>query len=338
MAIRKHYPGRRLGFQHLENRYMMAGNVTATLANHSLSLTGDIGGNQIEIDQIGANQFAVNGQNGTTVNGKASQTFNVTGDINAVFKAGDDLLLFEGGKSNGGYMTLPGSLNVDLGDGKNGLEMAKTYLNGNLSVTGGTGADSVNLQFGGVGLGTFNGGNNDCSINLGAGKNDVYFYYMQIERDLLINTNSATIDLVSLQGSRVGRNTSIQTGNGNDNIQLNEFFGQGKLSIASGAGNDQVILGETILAIGGKTPDPNSQKSVHVNMLYVDLGAGDDQLDLGNVNASSATIDGGAGNDTLYRDAKTGFGSLTQVNWQHQYNYGVGVIPANNPSAHRPTI
>jgi hypothetical protein len=333
MASRKFKMGRKLGFQQLESRHLMAGNVTAAITNHSLNLTGDNGSNQIEIEQVGANLFKVNGENGTTVNGKASQQFSVTGNISANFKAGDDQLVLQGNSSTGGYMTLPGSVNVVLGDGKNNFDMYKAYISGNLSVTGGSGADSVDLQNGAVGLGTYNGGSNDCTMNLGGGKSDIHLNYMQIERDLFINDNSSVFDLILVEGSYVGRNASIQTGSGNDNVQINEFYCKGRLNIATGAGGDQVVLGETIGGLGSKTPDPYSQKSVNVNTLTVDMGAGNDQLDLGNMNAVTATLDGNTGNDTIYYDFKTGFSYLKKHNWEHQYNYGVPVVVVNDPTS-----
>jgi hypothetical protein len=131
----------------------IAGNVTAAVVNHGLTLTGDNGSNQIEISQVGANLFEVIGENGTTVNGKANQTFSITGNISANFKAGDDGLSLDGTVSAGGYMTLPGSLTVVLGDGNNGLVLQNTTVSGNLSVTGGSGADDVHTYYSGIGLG-----------------------------------------------------------------------------------------------------------------------------------------------------------------------------------------
>ena len=359
MTSRKYNQGRRLGFEKLEDRQLMAanvvasmgghltssavpaniaGNVTAAVVNHGLTLTGDNGSNQIEITQVGANQFEVIGENGTTVNGKANQTFSITGNIIANFKSGDDGLGLDGTDSSGGYMTLPGSLNVVLGDGKNFFGVDNTTVSGNLSVSGGSGADELNLFYSGVGLGNVNGGSNDCSINLGAGANTITTDYLRVQRDLLINDISSSGDLMLLQGVSAGRNVNIQTGNGSDDITIDNFFAKNDLNISTGGGNDYVVLGEVIDGYHGTTPTPDSQGELYAAHLSVDLGAGDDQLSLGRVSVPSATIDGNTGNDTLYRDAVTGFGSLRQVNFQHQYNFGVGVIPANNPGPHRPTV
>jgi hypothetical protein len=359
MTSRKYNQGRRLGFEKLEDRQLMAanvaagmgghltssvapaniaGNVTAAIVNHGLTLTGDNGSNQINIQQVGTNQFEVIGENGTTVNGKANQTFSITGNISANFKSGDDGVFFDGTKTSGGYMTLPGSLTVGLGDGTNALVLQNTFVSGNLSVTGGSGADFVQFYNSGVGLGTYNGGNNDCSINLGAGANTITTDYLRVQRDLLITDLSSSGDFMLLQGVSAGRNVNIQTGNGSDDITIDNFFAKNDLNISTGGGNDYVTLGEVIDEHHGTTPTPDSQGELYAAGMSVDLGAGDDQLCLGRVVVPLATIDGNTGNDTLYRNAVTGFDSLRQVNFQHQYNFGVGVIPANNPGPHRPTV
>jgi hypothetical protein len=355
MTSRKINQSRKLSFQQLEDRQLMAanvaasmgghlassvapanlaGNVTAAVVNHGLTLTGDNGSNQIEITQVGTNLFEVSGLNGTTVNGKANQTFSITGNISANFKAGDDGLSLDGTKSSGGYMTLPGSLNVVLGDGNNGLVLQNTTVSGNLSVTGGSGADDAYFYDSGVGLGS----NNDCSITLGAGANTIVTDYLRVQRDLLINDISSSGDFMLLQGVSAGRNVNIQTGNGSDDITIDNFFAKNDLNISTGGGNDYVVLGEVIDGYHGTTPTSDSQGQLYAAHLSVDLGTGDDQLSLGQVFVPYATIDGNTGNDTLYRDAVTGFDSLRQVNFQHQYNFGVGVIPANNPGGHRPTV
>jgi hypothetical protein len=355
MTSRKYNQGRKFGFEKLEDRQLMAanvvasmgghlasravpanvaGNVTAAIVNHGLTLTGDSGNDQIEITQIGTNLFEVTGENGTTVNGKANQTFSFTGNISANFKGGNDGLSLNGTLSSGGYMTLPGSLTVVLGDGNNGLVLQNTTVSGNLSVTGGSGADDVYFYYSGVGLGA----NNDCSINLGAGANTIVTDYLRVQRDLLITDLSSSGDFMLLQGVSAGRNVNIQTGSGSDDITIDNFFAKNDLNISTGGGNDYLTLGEVIDEHHGTTPTPDSQGELYAAGMSVDLGAGDDQLCLGRVVVPLATIDGNTGNDTLYRNAVTGFDSLRQVNFQHQYNFGVGVIPANNPGPHRPTV
>ena len=223
MTSRKINQNRKLSFQQLEDRKLMAYNVTAVLSNHSLTLTGDNYDDQVQITQVAnqANQFTVTGLNYTTINGKHSQTFNVTGNISVLFKGADDFLQIGADNVNASYTTLPGSLNVVMGNGNNTFELLNTSVGGNLTLTGGSGNDSVWLDTSNVGR----GGNHDCSINLGGGLNQLYLNYTTVERDLLIHDNSSSsTDEFYLFGGTVGRNATIQTGVKDDVVELNEYY------------------------------------------------------------------------------------------------------------------
>ncbi len=57
---------RTLSFQPLEDRSLMAGNVTAAVQNHALVINGDNQGNAIEIQQVGDGQFKIFAIDGST--------------------------------------------------------------------------------------------------------------------------------------------------------------------------------------------------------------------------------------------------------------------------------
>ena len=78
------------GFEILEPRVLLDGNVEAVLAGGNLRITGDALDNRLEIDQIAPNTFIVSGL-ATTVNGQAVETFiNVTRGITVKMKDGND--------------------------------------------------------------------------------------------------------------------------------------------------------------------------------------------------------------------------------------------------------
>lgn len=297
---------RTLSFQTLEDRQLLAGNVSAVLSHGSLTLTGDQAGDAIQISQVAnkTNQFTVTGLDGSTVNGQASKTFTITGNISAIFKGGLDGLFVGVPESEGNNFTmLPGSLNVVLGNGNNTFELFNASVGGNLTVTGGSGSDNVQMQTSGIGRSNVNGGNHDCNIDLGGGINTVEMQYTSVERDLLIYNNSSSstgyVDLISLLGGYVGRNATIQTGNANEYLEINEYYFGGKLSIQTGAGNDEVVLGESLFENG---IIPNSQYGIQADSIYADLGAGDDTLHVSNL-TGSASFNGNTGTDNLFHDA-----------------------------------
>jgi hypothetical protein len=311
MTSRKINNSRKLSFQPLEDRMLMAANVTGAVSNHSLSLTGDSSSDLIEITQVASNQFKVSGDNGTLINGKASQTFtNVTGSISVVFKSGFNSVSV-GQDNPETYTTLPGSLNIAFGTGVGSFDAFYTSIGGNLTVAGGK-TDWIGMYYSSVGQANVNGGNNDCNITLGNGSNTVKMQYTTVERDLLIHDiGSSSTDDIDLWGGNIGRNATIQTGVGNDTVQLNEMYFGKALNIQTGAGNDEVVLGEFLDTIhydptdGGVMRD--SQWGVHADNIYADLGAGDDTLRTAHVDGL-ASYNGNTGTDNLIHDDGTNYG------------------------------
>jgi hypothetical protein len=314
MTSHKINNSRKLSFQPLEDRQLMAANVTGAVSNHSLTLTGDSSSDLIEITQVANNQFKVSGDNGTLINGKASQTFNnVTGNISVVFKSGFNAVTVgqENFPNPETYTTLPGSLNVAFGNGVGSFSAFYTSIGGNLTIAGGHN-DYISLINSGVGRANVNGGNHDCNITLGNGSNTVKMQYTTVERDLLIHDiGSSSTDDIDLWGGNVGRNATLQTGVGNDMVQFNEMYIGKALNIQTGAGNDEVVLGEFLDTIHYDPTDngvmPNTQWGVHADNIYADLGAGNDTLRTARVDGL-ASYNGNTGTDNLFHDDGTHYG------------------------------
>jgi hypothetical protein len=307
MTSRKIKQSRKLTFQSLENRCLMAGNVTAAVQNHSLVINGDNQNNDIEITQVGNGQYKLGvGQfSTTTINGKSTpQTFSgITADFKINMKGGNDIVVIDNAAQSVPVLTLPGNLNVDLGTGSDVFYLESANTMGSATVTGGTGSKVVEFDYSMIGNSNFNAGKNDCNINLSSG-GVVNLFYSRFERDLSVDLggNSASKDSVWLQGGTVGRNTAIQTGNGADSVYVTEMFIQQKLQIQTGGGNDMVSVGEESIYQNGAFLQNNSQYGMHADQMFVDLGSGDDDLHVFGVDASSENYLGNSGHDRLFHD------------------------------------
>jgi hypothetical protein len=165
---------RKLRFEHLEGRAMMAGNVSAIFDNTAggpLELTGDNAANNIAITQVGQNSFRVRGI-GTklvvdtpdgvkTVN---SFTFQNVSDVTLTMNGGNDVVGFANARING-------TLTVDMGSGNDVLtltnvhELVATEPEGLASISLGTGNDvAVIVNF---------TSNADIAIDAGDGRDTV---------------------------------------------------------------------------------------------------------------------------------------------------------------------
>src|SRR5690348_6679077 len=109
-------PQFRRGFERLENRALLAGNVTAAVVAGTLNLTGDASGNALLVVQTASNTWRVQGL-GTTING------------------GNTAFLASGVTD----------ITADLMDGNNFIRVAGGSLSGSLSLTAGTGNDSIQV-------------------------------------------------------------------------------------------------------------------------------------------------------------------------------------------------
>jgi hypothetical protein len=165
---------RKLRFEHLEGRAMMAGNVSAIFDNTAggpLELTGDDAANNIAIKQVGENSFRVTGI-GTklvvdtpdgikTVN---SFTFQNVSDVTLTMNGGNDVVGFANARING-------TLTVDMGSGNDVLTLTNVHENvaveaeGLASISLGTGNDvAVIINF---------TSNADIAIDAGDGRDTV---------------------------------------------------------------------------------------------------------------------------------------------------------------------
>ena len=223
----------------LEPRILMDGNVTAVLTGTTLRITGDGAANAVQIYQPwGDESIRVSGRIhpgtgfGTTINGGAE--FNLIAGVKSIrinMGNGDDVV----GIGDDDFFfpeadTYQRNIIVDLGAGTNRLRFGKNQLNantqnvtinGNLTIRGGNGTDTVMMN-GTMVAGRFN-------ATLRNGDNHVVF-----------RQNTMTLAV-----SGVGRNTTIVTGSGNDVIGIDETRFLGRTTIRTGGApfQDVVALG-----------------------------------------------------------------------------------------------
>ena len=114
--------GRPVRFETLEDRKLMAGNITASVVNEELVLTGDGLGNQVEVHQTTGNLYKVTGLNGTKINGKADKSFLFDKGIRVDLKGGDDEFKMGGTVF---FDDVDGNLNINMGAGKDKVTLGR---------------------------------------------------------------------------------------------------------------------------------------------------------------------------------------------------------------------
>jgi hypothetical protein len=200
-------------FETLENRSMMAGNVTAAVAGGNLTITGDNSANIISLKELSGNRWQIIGA-GTKINGK-TQTFTtapVTGSVNIQLNNGADSLVVNNG-------SIAGQLFITMGNGNDSATLANLQIVNYLHFEGNSGNDVLAIS------------------NLRVSNPSFQFFSsidMQDGNDAVAITNFFDQDLV------------VTLGNGNDTFSLDNsnFLGGPfqRLIIDAGDGTDVVSL------------------------------------------------------------------------------------------------
>jgi hypothetical protein len=358
---------RRLGFQTLERRTMMAGDVAVQLsADGVLQITGDDAANSVEVRQIGADAFEIKGLtyggSATTINGKGTG-ISVKGEVLSIHAsmhgANDSFTLLGIGDIPN---MLDEELRVETGAGSDHVEIRTFSTVGNWDIvtdptgTRGSGSDKVivdeALTFGAV------------SVSTGAGGDRIQFFATEpyglniVHQGYHIDSGWGTTgadkvlieDLFTWQGIDVltsetedqvlAKNVmayyadlTIQTGGGNDTVELSGSYMDWQSSLATyatsvrivtGDGSDTVKLKEVVVRgdIDVKTGDAADEvdlSEVHARQaIFASLGSGDDELKVHYSSAKLAYMDGGDQDktDTLDEMAND-FDEVVRVAWEH---------------------
>ena len=196
----------RLGIERLEDRTLLAGNVTASVIGGNLVIRGDELENRLTIDQVGltSNEFRVKGDSFTFVNGDTAPVVvsGVTGDVKILLAGASDTLTLDD-------VVIPRNLIIQTGGGDDTVLVQDSFVARNTTIRAGLGNDIVNL------------------VNLiAAGRTSVF--------------TSRGHDVVTLEGSLFQGQAAVRTGRGNDTILIQDStFDAGK-HIDSGSGADLV--------------------------------------------------------------------------------------------------
>ena len=280
MARKNNFLSKRMGFESLEGRQLMA---VVNVTGGDLVVTGDGQADQVAITQVAPNTYAVAGQNGTLVNGQVSGQFFATDDIRVNLGGNNDRLTVGNGV-NGGFSVL-NDLVIDMGAGADVVNVNGVTVRDDATIVTGDGNDNVTFR-GTVGSQpNVDFGQNDLFIDTGLRSDTVRVQNTFVRRNMVVNTGTDTFgDVVDILFANVGNNTNVSTGGGNDIVRISDVGFNNDLTVITGAGNDLVRL-----------------NAVQVDEFFASMGAGDDRLEIQNSSGNRARVDGGIGNDTLLR-------------------------------------
>lgn len=302
-AVRQPLPSRqtkRLAVERLENRELMAGNVTAAVQGGFLVVTGDTADNGVTIDYIQAsNSYQVIG---TTPSGGTATTINsldtsvpanaqvftgVTKGLKITLNAGNDNLVF--GAATSSTFVVVGTVQIDAGLGNDTVAIGR---NGNAA----GGASPIENEFNvSKSMEIKLGGGNDTLDITNTTVGNALTIHADVNSPLQVNADGAdTIRFPTtftpaggtLQNFpvTVGGKTTILLGGGVDSLNMLNFTSHGGMLIGDAAGNLNLDIVDS--RVGGEL---KLQKN----------GGASNTVDLKNVTAGTVRLNTGNGVDTL---------------------------------------
>ncbi|MBL8819345.1 MAG: hypothetical protein JNL58_25155 [Planctomyces sp.] len=264
----------------LETRQVPAGFVLASVSAGVLTITGDNQANNIQVNPNADGSVTVRGRSLTSVNGSlfSAATFTGVQNITVQMNGGNDTVAVGNGDVDS---TIPVDLNIDMGAGADTVDLRRLTVGDDVQILTGDGNDLVRLEqlkVGGLGV---NSNQNDLLVDTSRA-----------------SSTGSDVDQVLMYRLTVARNATILTGADADNVVNDDrslfVVGfptstpftdvAGDLSIQTGDGNDVVDL--------------DLVRVIHD--LNVDLNDGNDRLAIRrSVVVNEANLDGGDDNDTL---------------------------------------
>jgi len=308
---------RSLCFQPLENRSLMAGDVTVAVNNGVLQITGDSTENSVQISQAGK-IWKVRGV-GTTINGNADvQSFSGVANISINLGHGNDTLVATKGKlragandglfeirDDGGMSTITlTNVNVKEFDVQTHNEADQLFLTkcsaAEIVVETFSVRDEAgdHILFANCKLG-------NVSVSTSGGNDSITVANTAVSAECLLRTNSELsstdpasfsandADSVMIYGSRIKQDFALLAGEGSDIFVLSRVqFKADVLIVTAHAENDSIqdTVEATGLAVGGK--------------LTIFTGGGSDEIEIIKSSAKDridiiATTEEDTGSDTV---------------------------------------
>lgn len=225
---------RRLCFDSLEERNLLAGDVSAAIVGGTdLVITGDTAGNAVRVGgtSIPGEYIVSRGDSTTTING-AMTPFTASGISNLIINLGDG-----DDRLNVAYVRVSGNVSIDTGSdaGKDLVRVALAEVSGTFDVHTGDGNDELILSALRVdGAATIDSGGGDDKLYLSVGKFGGSFG---------VSTGNGS-DFVSLSAVNIAGTTTVDTGadTGRDRVVIIASRFQSAASIDLGDGDDKLII------------------------------------------------------------------------------------------------
>ena len=225
-----------LGLEKLEERKMLAGDVSLEFDGGDVEIRGDNNTDQAIIIEADGNGFLVSGFE-TTINGQASVLIGeISGNLEINLKSGNNGLILSASGENS--FSVQGDIEIDTGRDKDIIILDILNVGGELDINTRGGDDAISMKSSVVG--------GDFDLRTGSG-DDVFMVFgdnnlfgRSSRDDFDIRTGSG-VDGVIVSRSIVNAEANIRSGGGEDRISLFESTFNDEIDVSGGGRNDTYL-------------------------------------------------------------------------------------------------
>ncbi len=287
---------RKLTLENLENRKLMAGNITAGLDSAGvLQISGDSSANGVAIYQISDTTIRIAGLTqgglGTMINGSTSvRDFRNVQGLNVNLGSGSDRVEIGTGAASGRTTILNRGATIDGGSGDDTIKLERSATLGNVIIVGGTGHDTVVVNQVKVGspLDEFRQG--ELMIQTGYGNDRIEVSNTTVNQSVNIESGLGLYsDQVTLNNVSAGEDINVWA------VELDNF----RTDTTINANLTSVTAGDEVRVDTRHAQAQITMKQVTADAVFAELGAKDDSLRLESIVSNSTQVSGGDGYDTL---------------------------------------
>ena len=197
-----------------EAREMLAGNVSATLVDGVLTLSGDSRRNDLTVQIDSAGSVAFSSSN-TTVNGQPAANVQFAGpitDIAGSFGRGRDRVVIEGVVETTGdnafvLPVLTGNISIDMGRGRDNLSIRGLQVDGELAANGGRHRDRVTVE-------SVNAGS--ARVSGDRGRDTLAVRDVDVDGDINVSGGRGRDRMIVGEDVTIGGATNVSGGRGRD--------------------------------------------------------------------------------------------------------------------------
>lgn len=272
----------------LESRTLLAGNVTATINDGNLTLTGDDEANSVEVSVVDGD-IVVTGLDDTTVNDSTDAFVAVAGDttlsgnLTSLLGGGNDTLRITG------PLMVDGTTSVSDSSGVTQVGITDATLDGNVNISTGPAADAISI--------TGSTLNSSLTVNAGAGDNQVSVFDTTIAGGVAVSSWQGSSRFDRFATSRFGERLAEHFPRLFDHITTRlaswNHCSFGFAGLGTSGANDVVVEESTVGSLNVKTgrgaDDIVVQDSTVNGAVKATTGGGDDfvMFDGATVNGNS---------------------------------------------------